>query len=192
MASDSARFPFEKSLKLCQGATADALSTYELFLTFRAYGVREAHPKAFGEFAALFRVLNPCVFSNLILSLYKLGERKTDRVTVFQVIQEAHDLKISSDEEHRLLEEKYKVAHVLWEKVSAIRNRVIGHQDLKTDIVDVFKIADIEVQQLEELAGSFADILKLAVKVKLPVLDWRNHADPLHLNVKTFLTKLNS
>jgi hypothetical protein len=40
--------------------------------------------------------------------------------------------------------------------------------------------------------GGEAILNELAVKVGLPVLDWRNHADPLHLNVKAFLVKLNS
>ncbi len=146
----------EKTLtELCQTVT-EADYNYQVWWIYREQESRAYYFGVLDEYSNFFSVSTYAHFLALIISYYKLYEKRTDTENIPRLIKQFNELVESEDE---YLNDKLNEADAIWIKVKMLRNKVYAHKCKDNNYEDIFKKIGITPEELRRLTKISLKIL---------------------------------
>ncbi|MCG2706345.1 MAG: hypothetical protein L6254_02205 [Candidatus Omnitrophica bacterium] len=95
----------------------------------------------------------------VVVSLYKLFEKRKDTVNFKNIIKDALRLKIINDADIQKLNPTIEKAKTIWIKINQLRSYLFAHRTKELTVEDIYKKANIKPDEIKELTDLSLEIL---------------------------------
>ena len=120
---------------------------------------RPKYIEIFNTYLSFFRPTINAHYHTLIISLYKLYDKRRNTTNFNHLVKIAKSNWPTSDKDFSYLEEMYQQALTIWKKIRIMRHEFYAHQASNANISDIYKRAEICPDQFKELIDLSIQIL---------------------------------
>lgn len=151
----------EAQLQEVKEGLQEALYSYDIWWELSNKESHTQHLETLNRYIIFFQSTTHAHFLTVVITLYRLFERKTNTVNlpgIFQSVREQKLITEEADEKIQLAEAEIKKN---WEKICILRSNVFGHRNRKHSTKDFFKKAGITPDQIKLLISHMQDVINL-------------------------------
>lgn len=112
-------------------------------------GIRERYINTMNEYSLYFQIVINAHFSNLIILLYSIYDKRPDVYTL-RYFFESEDF-LSLLKRRDTVINQYSDALIIWEKVKLLRHKIYAHNDLNESNENFFKKTELTPNMLKSL-----------------------------------------
>jgi len=149
---------------------------------------RPKYVKILNNYNLYFRTSINSHLTTLIISLYKIYDKRKDTNNIRRLIKIVNKDKSFTKEELNILNEKYESAFEIWEEVKILRHNYFAHLKYDLGKDEIFKDAKIKPDEFYELIMLSYDIFNIIRKhfnePEIPLVSPTNDLHKLLNNLK--------
>jgi len=131
---------------------------YDIYWVYK--GSRPTYVKTMNRYVSFFTTSLQAHFAALVITLYRLYEERTDTFNIPFLLAK---LRKQDELSHETLDSLNRIytdkAKPLWEKISILRNKAFAHRCSAHTVLEVFKKADIALDEPRELIEVTKELL---------------------------------
>jgi len=147
----SSREEIDGYIKELQQTIVAASLNYDVWRAYKSKETREKFIEVMNRYTLFFQTGINAHFLALIIPLYRFYENKSDTYNICQLLKRIRSGGDLPAETVAALDEIVRRAEPLWKKVRVLRNRAFGHRSKAHAIEELFKEANIKLDDTDDL-----------------------------------------
>lgn len=129
----------------------DALRSYELWWSLISREIREKYFKTMLLFKEFFELVAYSALVSMTISLSKLYENKSNRLSLESILNEATRQKAIELNLNKKFMRKLIEARILAKKILILRSNLIAHRNYKLSVEEIYKKANLTPNKIKRL-----------------------------------------